>query len=230
MLGSFANASGMTKCQPCGSSEQWTTSQLLTIHGEQRWIEVQAASNESLCHCAPGWFLDDGVCRLCSEGAVCAGSNDVELLPGFYSSSEDPGSVFKCHGDASRCPGGRPGTCAFGRDPSSVTCGACLSGLRPSGATCSACSGGDYAIFVLVGFLVLGGTGMYHMSVLKQNQSIVNKQSGLLNANLYLTQLVVCLQLVIVIQKIDITWDEPFVMLMQALSFLSLDSVFQSVN
>ena len=230
-LGSYANSSGMTHCQKCGTgSAQWTTSRATTVHGKQRWIEVEAAGNESLCRCARGWFLHEGDCQPCSEGAVCPGSNELELIPGFFSSSEDPGSVFRCYGDASRCPGGRPGTCAFGRDPGSVACSACLPGLRPSGAACEPCGGGDYAIVVLVMFFILGGTGALHLLLLRQDQNMINKQGGLFFTNLYITQLVVCLQLVIVIGKVDITWDEPFVMILEFFSFLSLKELLASLH
>ncbi|CAE7945238.1 unnamed protein product, partial [Symbiodinium sp. KB8] len=162
--------------------------------------------------------------------ARCPGSNELELVSGYYSSEENPGAVFKCYGDPGRCPGGRPGTCAFGRDALSVACAACLPGLRPSGATCAPCTGGDYFLIAVVGLLVFGGTGLKHFLVLQQDPSLIKRQNGLLTASLFATQLVVCLQLVIVIQKIDITWDEPFLMLMKTFSFLSAEVIFESLS
>ena len=50
--------------------------------------------------------------------------------------------------------GGAPGTCAAGRDSSSVACAECLEGRQErEDRTCGPCREGDYAFFVLV----LGG-------------------------------------------------------------------------
>ena len=55
---------------------------------------------------------------------------------------EQPGEVFQCFAAPLRCPGGTPGTCAFGRDVTSVACSACLEGLQPldSSGECGECS------------------------------------------------------------------------------------------
>ena len=145
-LGSYANSSAMTECLLCFDADgggEWTTSRV--AQGEDRWIEVEGASDASFCHCRSGWFLHNGECRQCSAGTICAGSGQLELLPGYFSNAEDPGYVFKCD-NVGICPGGMPGSCADGRDASSVACSACLPGFRPSRETCIPCSGSDLEI------------------------------------------------------------------------------------
>ena len=58
---------------------------------------------------------------------------------------EQPGEVFQCFAAPLRCPGGTPGTCAFGRDVTSVACSACLEGLQPLplSGECGECSSRD---------------------------------------------------------------------------------------
>ena len=88
-----------------------------------------------------GFLGQDGECHECTEGATCPGSGEVEVLPGYFSFSEDPGSIYRCHGNALRCPGG---TCADGRESTSMACSACLPGLRASEAGCIPCGGEDH--------------------------------------------------------------------------------------
>eukprot|EP00438_Fugacium_kawagutii_P002916 Skav230083 [mRNA] locus=scaffold2569:306570:309736:- [translate_table: standard] len=142
--GTYANSSGSDRCQVCGSgSAQWTTSRLTEVRGVQQWLQTEAAVSESFCHCIPGWFLEEQTCQECLEGASCPGSNDVELKPGYFSFGYDRGSVYRCKGDGLACPGGVPGTCAGGRDNSSVACSACLPGLHPTAEGCLPCKGQD---------------------------------------------------------------------------------------
>ena len=49
---------------------------------------------------------------------------------GYFSPVEEPGSIYRCFGQPERCPGGPPGTCASGRDTSSIACSSCLPGLH----------------------------------------------------------------------------------------------------
>lgn len=158
--GSFANSVGLQACQICGTgSLQWTTSRKVELHGSEEWITVEGAVSEDYCHCLPGYFLDQNqTCRECTEGASCPGSNQVELLPGYFSSSTDPGSIYRCYPKALACPGGLPGSCAVGRDNSSVACSACLSGLYSTDEGCVPCEGQDVGScsWVLSSFGILG--------------------------------------------------------------------------
>ena len=73
-------------------------------------------SPRDYCRCLSGWFLDAETCRECMQGAECTGSNEITLLPGYFSSNEDRGSVFRCFSNPSQCPGGLPGACSSGRE------------------------------------------------------------------------------------------------------------------
>ena len=65
--------------------------------------------------------------------------NAWTLLSGYYSPVGDVASVFKCL-RRTQCPGGEPGTCAEGRDSSSIACNACMAGLHSVGAKCGQAS------------------------------------------------------------------------------------------
>ena len=71
-------------------------------------------------------------------------------MPGYYSTPDLPGEVYNCYSEQT-CPGGVPGTCAAGRDSSSVACAECLEGHQErEDRSCGPCREGDYAFFVLV--------------------------------------------------------------------------------
>eukprot|EP00438_Fugacium_kawagutii_P007089 Skav214280 [mRNA] locus=scaffold642:580176:595216:- [translate_table: standard] len=132
--GTYANSSGLKKCQACGSDDSltWTTSRKTELRGSEQWIEVEAAISENFCHCIPGFYLSkkDHRCYECTEGASCPGSSEVEIEPGYF---RNPLS----------CPGGAPGTCALGRENTSVACSACMAGLHPTETGCEPCAGQD---------------------------------------------------------------------------------------
>ena len=47
---------------------------------------------------------------------------------------------------------------------------------------------------------------------------------------MYVTQLVVYLQLLVVLQKIDVNWDEPFLLLLEVFSIMSLNEFVKSLH
>ena len=55
-----------------------------------------------------------------------------QVLKGYSSFSHSPGQIFQCQ-IVDLCPGGPPGSCAEGRDNSTVGCNECASGLRDQG-------------------------------------------------------------------------------------------------
>ncbi|CAE7255288.1 unnamed protein product [Symbiodinium sp. CCMP2456] len=230
-LGKYANSSGMTECFSCGTGPAWTTSRLSEDYGPARWVEVESAVSRDYCHCLSGWFLDSETCQECMQGAECPGSNAIMLLPGYFSSSRARGSVFKCFSDPSQCPGGLPGACSSGRDNSSVACSACLPGLRQNGPGCGPCGREDYFILIFFLLLIGTGTGLLHRFYLRAAY-YRNLRHGdhLLNASMFGTQLVVCLQLVAIVQKIAIDWEEPFASVLDALNFVSLAELMESLH
>ena len=180
----------MTSCDGCGNGTHWTTNRLVKVAGageneDEKWIETEGAPSADLCSCVAGWYLYHSTCRECGSGTRCVGG-EVQLLQGYFSSQEKPGSVFQCYSDG-RCPGGLPGTCASGRDTSSVDCGRCLPGLRAKGAECVPCDGVDYFILALLGFFFCLSSGMLHLASLLASRS--KKQTSLMNAIVAVNQL-----------------------------------------
>ncbi|CAE7677752.1 unnamed protein product, partial [Symbiodinium sp. CCMP2456] len=228
-VGSFANASRMLECTPCGSGP-WTTGRISQLFGDETWIDVEGASSEDLCHCRQGFFLHNGQCTKCTEGGLCS-AGEIRIVPGFFSSAEKPDSIFTCYGDTDRCPGGSPGTCANGRDVQSIACIACLPGLHAHGAECVPCGNEDYLLFLFAACLVLVVSGGLHFQLLRWDCQSNRKQfTGVLIPSLYATQLVSCLQILVLLQKIDVSWGDPFVGLLEAVSFLSLEHIVRFFN
>lgn len=251
-LGSFANSSGMTSCERCGNGTHWTTNRLVQVAGggetEEKWIETEGASSVDLCSCVAGWYLyhpdlsdppESGQsghhghhhhstdCRECSSGTRCVGG-ELQLLQGYFSSREEPGNVFRCFNSNGRCPGGLPGTCASGRDTSSVDCGRCLPGLRAKGAECVPCDGVDYFILALLGFFFCLSSGMLHLASLLASQS--KKQTSLMNAIVAVNQLATCLQFLSVMGQLHIDWGDPFKTLLRSFDFLSPKFLWENLD
>ena len=89
-LGQYANATGRTFCHQCGYSmapaqlRLWTTSQKVVQDDGEMWIQVQGATDESMCGCIPGTYLSpiSSECDVCGVGSECPGSSKLVLLPG----------------------------------------------------------------------------------------------------------------------------------------------------
>ncbi|CAK9007449.1 unnamed protein product [Durusdinium trenchii] len=231
--GSYGISSAATSCLPCssGGNEHWTTSKEDEM--DFRWIEVEGATSQDFCHCLPGWHLSpvSGDCEPCMDGSSCVGGGVLQLLPGYYSAKGSPGSVLRCFGDAARCPGGDPGTCAAGRDSSSPSCSLCLPGLQPNGPGCVECTGGDYAQLIFLGLLILTLTGLSHIVIALQHQSSGVLHFRLLALALCMNQLITCSQLFSVMEQVQgIVLEEPFVSFLEFFSFLSLEAVLGSVR
>ena len=208
-FGTYATSTGMMMCETCSNGTMWTTSRVVDRGLEvETWIEIEGAYSPSFCHCMQGYHLHRGECELCIEGSKCPGSSKLELLPGFFSFAEEPGEIFECFGSKERCPGGMPGTCASGRDPESVACGACLGGMRPDGGTCVACSSTDYVLLVVLCTLIVVCTGGVHIFLVVTDQASANQRSSLFTAALSLGHLITCAQLFSIMQQLQINWAE----------------------
>ena len=235
-FGSYATSSGMTVCEACSNSSNsslWTTSKMVRREsGEDAWMEMEGATADSFCHCMEGFYLHLEECRPCIEGSICPGSSEIEILPGFFSSKEQPGEVFQCFAAPLRCPGGTPGTCAFGRDVTSVACSACLEGLQPLplSGECGECSSRDYVLLaVLCSFAILSTAGL-HVLLAITDQSSGNQRSALFTAALILGHLITCAQLFAIMQQLQIDWTDPFQVLLDIFGFISLDAILSSIN
>ncbi|CAK9097054.1 unnamed protein product [Durusdinium trenchii] len=232
-LGEYANATGMSLCHRCGmgSGEEhlWTTSREINSGGEVVVIQLLGAVSQSFCTCGAGTFLWDGRCQVCMEGSSCPGSNRLELLPGYFSSPEAPGEIYNCF-DERVCPGGPPGTCAQGRDASSVACARCQDGFQERGAekTCDPCREGDYAFFFLVICTLVGGVGLLHIVLM--NETASNQRTSLLVVFSSLTQFITVVQMLSVLRRFGIDWREPFASVLIFLEILSFDFDMLSIN
>ncbi|CAK8985491.1 unnamed protein product [Durusdinium trenchii] len=174
-LGEFANRTGMSFCYRCGAGSGqenlWTTSQEVDIEGKSVVsIKLQGAISESYCHCDSGSFLWEDRCEVCMEGASCLGTDRLELLPGYFSKEELPGDVYKCS-DERICPGGPPGSCAAGRDASSVACADCKEGFREGNdMVCEVCGDGDHVFFSMVVVVIVGAVAALYLVMLNETK------------------------------------------------------------
>ncbi|CAK9023182.1 40S ribosomal protein S6 [Durusdinium trenchii] len=140
-----------------------------------------------------------------------------------------PGEVFRCFEQAGRCPGGRPGTCAPGRDNQSIACAACLPGLHTTGDTCEVCSEGNYAMLALVGILCGSGISVLYVVLVYEGQK--SRQPGsLLIAALSMGQMVTVVQQLTVIQQFKIEWGSPFSDILAAMELLAFDLDMVSIS
>eukprot|EP00434_Breviolum_minutum_P008465 symbB.v1.2.007468.t2/scaffold455.1/size335105/16 len=225
-LGEYAPGTGLSICSICGAGtgqeDKWTTSQPVISQGKETWIQVQGADNISFCGCVVGTYLWDGLCQECIEGAVCEGSSKLLLAPGYFSRPTEPGEVYYCFGNKVRCPGGEPGTCAFGRDTTTIACSACEIGLHARDGVCVECGGGDYALVTIVG--ILGCVCIAILYVVLMNEGQKSKQPGsLLIAALGMGQMVTIVQQLTVVQQFKIDWGEPFDSILVALEVMAFD-------
>ena len=222
-LGTYAHEPGRTSCERCGVQEDmWTTSQEIG----SRVIEVLGATSETFCTCKAGSFLWQGACQSCIEGSSCQ-TNRIELIPGYFSFSESPGSVYRCKDG--HCPGGPPGTCAPGRDPSTLACTKCQRGLRSSGeGHCEPCGSGEYAILAVASLGIICGIVFLHVGLMGEIEA--SQTGALVVVSSSLIQLVTILQMLSVIGHFAIDWQEPLTSLLHLLEMLSLDLDMLSIG
>ncbi|CAE7541329.1 unnamed protein product, partial [Symbiodinium necroappetens] len=235
-LGTFADQEGRTACESCGD-DSWTTKELVASDsdgrnggGARRWIEVRGTTSKDACACVEGRHLWQGQCELCLEGATCLGPTNLALKPGFFAFPEDPGNVFRCFGNSQRCPGGLPGSCAAGRDNRSLACAQCLPGFQPQeDGQCRECAATDFAIVVGLFFLGVLVVGCLHASLIAEAGH--GRQHGsLLNAAFSFSRLVTLAQVFGIMRRLRIPWEEPFLLLLRASEYLSLDALVYSFS
>ncbi|CAJ1458060.1 unnamed protein product [Effrenium voratum] len=232
-LGEYAEAAGMSQCHRCGNGtgqeERWTTSQMVLREGQETWIQVQGSDNISYCGCVAGAYLWNGLCETCIEGSICEGSSKLLLQKGYFSWATEPGMVYKCFGESARCPGGEPGTCAFGRDTTSIACAVCQPGLHEKEGICVECGGGDYALVISVTILGVCAIAVLYLVLMGEGQK--SKQPGsLLVAALGMGQMVTIVQQLTVVQQFKIDWGEPFASILVAMELMAFDMDMISVG
>lgn len=123
----------------------------------------------SECLCPENTYRDRDnrdICHPCGQGLSCGEGSDMReyymakdagfdvstsdkrfplLVKGYWSSTDDPLSVFEC-ADEDRCPGGNPGTCM--KDAEKSACSHCKTGRYSTGRECSECSSAESSQFI----------------------------------------------------------------------------------
>lgn len=151
-LGKYGEGERLSSCELCSVAKTqnvnaWTTSKFqLTTTGEIELTQADEATSAAWCFCSEKFFKNAaGECQTCPQGMDCGVGADVlnfdkagqpapTLQELYWSSEEEPLSVFKCE-SATHCPGGIPG-----RDgPEGVLCG---EGLTRQ--ACGRCEPGMY--------------------------------------------------------------------------------------
>eukprot|EP00932_Pfiesteria_piscicida_P020340 SRR837773.7144.p1 GENE.SRR837773.7144~~SRR837773.7144.p1 ORF type:complete len:865 (-),score=235.07 SRR837773.7144:848-3442(-) len=182
-LGEYTDAAGRSGCLRCplghyADQRNSTVCSACLVAGSGTRTPGARSSEE--CVCDQGSYLaSGGSCRPCPDKMLCPqGSSEASLLSvaggggplhdsegeqvpyplvleGFWTSSEQPLSVFRC-ADTLRCPGGPPAACAASLEHQA--CAQCVAGYQWNGQECSRCSAPEksQALFpVLPLFLVL---------------------------------------------------------------------------
>lgn len=224
-LGQFADKKGMTACYRCGNGTEnhalWTTSQeILGEDNVSTVIQVLGAIAESYCKCKAGSFLWQNRCEVCIEGANCPGTNRLALLPGFFSTEEEPGAIFRCHNEKF-CPGGPAGSCAEGRDVGSVACFKCQEGKKElNDGTCTACGAGDYWMLVVIGLVVvIAVVALYQFLMMERGK----QPTQFLIVILGWTQMLTTFQMLAVVGRFELDWREPFSSMLVVMDIISFD-------
>lgn len=117
-------------------------------------IRTQGARGEDFCQCKDGYLLVEKRCIPCPKGARCYFNGEISIEPGFWSSAEEPLSVFKCYHKPHACPGGPPGSCKVGRI-NAPGCAECRIGTRETTVwdstfgECGDCGPADYFLILI---------------------------------------------------------------------------------
>eukprot|EP00449_Zooxanthella_nutricula_P000581 CAMPEP_0198497994 /NCGR_PEP_ID=MMETSP1462-20131121/6735_1 /TAXON_ID=1333877 /ORGANISM="Brandtodinium nutriculum, Strain RCC3387" /LENGTH=1252 /DNA_ID=CAMNT_0044226887 /DNA_START=113 /DNA_END=3867 /DNA_ORIENTATION=+ len=160
--GRYQDLQRQTECKACGAGQQT--------------FAAGALSREA-CLCPPDFYLpasNSGAqsrCVECPEGMECRIGSDAanfpgragaaggtgefpRLLPRFWSSTDEPTSVYLCL-DENVCPGGEPGTCGFGA--TNIACATCPVRTYRAGSECVACSDLELSMWLFPVFPLLFG-------------------------------------------------------------------------
>eukprot|EP00971_Amphidinium_carterae_P255153 5065215-Amphidinium_carterae.1 len=149
--------------------------------------------------------------------------NDVRIEGGYYAEERvnNDLSVYQCHGDHKRCPGGFPGqTCAQGRK--GITCAECLDGYTPkSGGECVECGGNDRGPFmfaVIAGILML--IFLYHLI---DTQNRATQSHALLLCAIAVGQLITVTQQLGIVGMLSMEFEEPINSFMKLLGLVAFN-------
>ncbi len=175
--------------------------------------------------CSSYAFADTAVCT--SQVFCEANLDDVdcehalpELKPGFWSSSSDPLSVFKCKNEL-QCIGGDPTgfICARGREGTS--CGFCMPNhFNDSLGQCTECQGHDVIPGAIALTLLLVAMGILGW---RMQQKISQSSKQLISAMIIGTQAGTMVQTLGVFSDLTLVWEEPVRSVLQLMQLVNFD-------
>jgi len=235
-IGQYINVIGQSSCIACPAGK--TT-------------EFPGSSALSDCICPEGEYLvhTSNTCSVCPTGIDCplgsttafalgSSATALRVREGYYV-KPDPASiadavvkgVYSCDvlgesllgqdGYFSPCPGGGAGSCAPGRDSTTVACGSCQADyFRRRDGTCGKCDG--YEPILLVIAIMLGiclPVGAYFFI----NSPVTARLSELGMAVLSFGSFITNLQLAAVISRLSVSWPAGLRDLFGVLSLFAFD-------
>lgn len=142
-----------------------------------------------------------------------------KLLPGYWSSPDDPLSVYTCASEF-HCRGGPPGeVCASGRRD--VACGLCKANYHGGDqGTCIPCESTD----MVPGILALTACVLVAIAVSIRMRSHLTKNSkAVLSLGIILSQAGVLVQTLGVFSDLTMVWEEPVKTLLELMQLVNLD-------
>jgi hypothetical protein len=215
--GTYSSTVAATECIACRPKE--TTLKMAKVQGKDQMILFWGAASETDCGCEPGARPEGGECVSCGVGLKCYGRNDTYVAEGYYAGEDF--SVYKCHDDIRKCPGGRAGdSCAAGRE--GISCSECMPGKSAQGdGTCGPCQGPDTFVFVLavVGFLLVT---IFIYWVIDTKDHTKQSHAILLIAMAFSVTLTIVQQIGIV-GVFAMDWPQPLATMFKILRLLTFD-------
>ena len=161
-----------------------------------------------------------------------ADQTEPHTLRGFYANTREelPAaaftgisgklSVWECFSDDRMCPGGKPGTCAFGRQ--NIACAECQDSMVPSDdGTCQDCEAGSSVPFVcaILGLVVI----MVVVYYVVDTQDRANQPKSLVTTGLVIGILITFVQQVGVLSVMAIYWVAPLSTIFELTKVLHFD-------
>lgn len=218
-LGQYQNLSSQSSCNSCNTDkafpEFWTTMSygLTGVGDEKDYFLTDGSIDEADCGCKKGYRLNDNdECVKCPEGVICDGmttKGNVQVKEGFYSAQGDEFFTYKCQENPLRCPGGPPGSCASGRDNTTLACGKCKSGSRAvANGGCVDCTSGDVWPFVALALFAIAAVAAMYVVVNMETRAKMKTSSLLISVSIGL--IVSVFQQLKVFSLMSFYWPEPF--------------------
>jgi len=148
-------------------------------------------------------------------------ANYPRLLPGYMSMVQQPLTIYKCE-EASHCPGGRPGSCGFRRDPTAVACAECSEGFYEDAADdCEECQGWQTIAMLCTAPIVM----MIALAVLAwaANKERIAEANASASCAIVAGLTCTSIQTMTVLGNLEIDWAEPLKSCINIISLIGFD-------